>query len=369
MVCFSQRGAIHHSWSRTFKLEICSRSDNSLTSAISSMQFLISQIFCAVPRQNNNVFLCIFSLSLDCVMITHLFFIQCGLLIAMRLYTSLKFQGQRQKCVFIILLLFEETKLHTNFTTFFLFSFSRNNFQSPQAHIGSMFKEFCWLIWNTIASDRFGVRDSWSDVGRKYGSVAGIHVQGRSACVTESSGKFFESCRKLAGLLLFRYFHYLIKTKTFVLDKQVKGLTTEHGRCTTNSTFPHENAPVELPPRRQRNSFANLDPITKSGIKRETDLIMQSAVQTFPHSYLHPQPYMPSPYEPARKRHMKNLYTTLDQQETRGSVLRDGSKAASTGSPSPIGKSGYRPASSGSSVAPTEADTMQTERDSPQQSK
>lgn len=145
-------------------------------------------------------------------------------------------------------------------------------------------------------------------------------------------------------------------------------MTTEHGRCTTNSTFPHESPPVELPARRQRNSFANLDPITKSGIKRETDLIMQSAVQTFPHNYLHPQPYMPSPYEPARKRHMKNPYTNLDQQETRGSVLRDGSKT-STGSPSPIGKTGYRPASSGSSVAPTEADTMQTERDSPQQSK
>jgi hypothetical protein len=149
----------------------------------------------------------------------------------------------------------------------------------------------------------------------------------------------------------------------------VKGLTTEHGRCTTNTTFPHETSPVEtMPPRRQRNSFANLDPITKSGIKRETDLIMQSAVQTFPHNYLHPTPYMPSPYEPARKRHMKNPYTNLDQQETRGSVLRDGSKT-STGSPSPIGKGGYRPASSGSSVAPTEADTMQTERDSPQQSK
>lgn len=163
-----------------------------------------------------------------------------------------------------------------------------------------------------------------------------------------------------------RNHNFFSLTSNFLL--QVKGLTTEHGRCTTNTTFPHETSPVELPARRQRNSFANLDPITKSGIKRETDLIMQSAVQTFPHNYLHPQPYMPSPYEPARKRHMKNPYTNLDQQETRGSVLRDGSKT-STGSPSPVGKAGYRPASSGSSVAPTEADTMQTERDSPQQSK
>lgn len=99
-------------------------------------------------------------------------------------------------------------------------------------------------------------------------------------------------------------------------------------------------------------------------------MIMAGAVSTFPHNYLNPQPYhMPSPYEPARKR--KNLYTNLDQQETRGSVLRDGSKT-SVGSPSPVGKSSAnynRPTSSGSSAAPTEADTMQTERDSPQQSK
>lgn len=98
-------------------------------------------------------------------------------------------------------------------------------------------------------------------------------------------------------------------------------------------------------------------------------MIMAGAVTSFPHNYLQPQPYMPSPYEPSRKRHMKNLYTNIDQQETRGSVLRDGSKT-STGSPSPVGKTtGYRPASSGSSAAHTEADTMQTERDSPQQSK
>ncbi|KAG5676152.1 hypothetical protein PVAND_006001 [Polypedilum vanderplanki] len=154
---------------------------------------------------------------------------------------------------------------------------------------------------------------------------------------------------------------------------QVKGLTTEHGRCATNnSNFPQENNAERTPEaaaptsRRFRNSFSQLDPITKSGIKRETDMIMAGAITSFP-TYL-PQPYMPSPYEPARKRHMKNLYTNTDQQETRGSVLRDGSKT-STGSPSPISsKTGnYRPASSGSSAAP-EADTMQTERDSPQQS-
>lgn len=152
---------------------------------------------------------------------------------------------------------------------------------------------------------------------------------------------------------------------------QVKGLTTEHGRCTTNPTnnYPHENPPVDLPPRRSRQSFANLDPITKSGIKRETDLIMQGAITNFTGSNfaMHPNAYIHNAYEPSRKRHMKTPYTNLDQQETRGSVLRDGSKA-SVGSPSPIGKNLYRPESSGSSATHTEADTLQTERDSPQQS-
>ncbi|CAO1301950.1 unnamed protein product [Diamesa serratosioi] len=149
---------------------------------------------------------------------------------------------------------------------------------------------------------------------------------------------------------------------------QVKGLTTEHGRC-ANSSLPHESPPIELPTavRRQRNNFAaGMDAITKSSIKRDTDLIMQSATTNF-QNYLHPQPYMQVPYEHSRKRQMKSPYS-LEQE--RGSVLRDGSKTSPIGSASPIGKTtGYRPASSGSSVAPTEADTMQPERDSPQQSK
>jgi hypothetical protein len=110
-----------------------------------------------------------------------------------------------------------------------------------------------------------------------------------------------------------------------------------------------------------------MDAITKSSIKRDTDLIMQSATTNF-QNYLHPQPYMQVPYEHSRKRQMKSPYS-LEQE--RGSVLRDGSKTSPIGSASPIGKTTgqYRPASSGSSVAPTEADTMQPERDSPQQSK
>jgi hypothetical protein len=105
----------------------------------------------------------------------------------------------------------------------------------------------------------------------------------------------------------------------------------------------------------------------RNSIKRETDMILKSSSVIPGFSpYLTPQ-YNPLPYEAhpqQRKRHLQSLYT---EQEARGSVLRDGSKA-STGSASPISKS-YRPASSGSSVAPTEADTLQADRDSPQQSK
>lgn len=62
----------------------------------------------------------------------------------------------------------------------------------------------------------------------------------------------------------------------------------------------------------------------------------------------------------------------MDQEaSSRGSVLRDGSKAT-VSSQSPVGSkyaaSVGRP-SSGSSIAPTEADTQQMERNSPQQSK
>ncbi len=151
----------------------------------------------------------------------------------------------------------------------------------------------------------------------------------------------------------------------------MKGLTTEHGRF-PNSNLPHDSPPMESPTNRRqpRNSLPTaLDAITRSNIKRDTDLIMQSATTNLAsYSYLHPQPYM-NPFEPPRKRH--NLKSPYMEQESRGSVLRDGSKT-STGSASPIGKTpGYRPASSGSisSAAPTEADTMHTERDSPQQSK
>lgn len=156
----------------------------------------------------------------------------------------------------------------------------------------------------------------------------------------------------------------------FVEFRQVKGLTTEHGRF-PNSNLPHDSPPMESPTSRRqpRNNLPTaLDAITRNSIKRDTDLIMQSAttnLSSYP-SYLYPQSHITLPFENPRKRHLKSPYL---EQENRGSVLRDGSKT-STGSASPIGKTpGYRPASSGSSAAPTEADTLQQERDSPQQSK
>lgn len=160
---------------------------------------------------------------------------------------------------------------------------------------------------------------------------------------------------------------------------QVKGLTAEHGRFNqpSNPTHPPPSSPHHEPPvtrrqsHQQRGGMSSLDSFAKS-VKRETDMIMHSSpasLSSYP-SYL--PHYLPqiSNYEPQRKRHMKSPFQ--DQESPRGSVLRDGSKAGIS-SPSPIGKNSYgagsnRP-SSVSSNAPTEADTQQIERHSPQQSK
>ncbi|KAH8269319.1 hypothetical protein KR018_003654 [Drosophila ironensis] len=79
-----------------------------------------------------------------------------------------------------------------------------------------------------------------------------------------------------------------------------------------------------------------------------------------------PPIYRPISYEPLRKRALRSPYA---EQELRGSVLRDG-KNSSSECPSPINKPPYhRPSSSASSTAPTEADTMHSERASPQSSR
>ncbi|KAI9584112.1 hypothetical protein GQX74_010447 [Glossina fuscipes] len=104
-------------------------------------------------------------------------------------------------------------------------------------------------------------------------------------------------------------------------------------------------------------------------LKQECDSLMlpssSSTMGTMP-SYVPPMYHRPISYEPLRKRALRSPYA---EQEIRGSVLRDGSKNPSE-CPSPISKPPYhRPSSSASSNAPTEADTMHSERASPQSSR
>lgn len=170
---------------------------------------------------------------------------------------------------------------------------------------------------------------------------------------------------------------------------QVKGLTTEHGRIAsanaTQSQQPafHESNSLPSPSarRQSRNSLsASMESINRIGgiVKNEP---LSSGVgggggggsvggggsggTTTPNfsSYL-PPTYMPQPYESSRKRSIRSPFY---EEATRGSVLRDGK--ASVGNDSPVsGSKNYRPSSSGSSAAPTEADTAHMDRDSPQQS-
>lgn len=183
-----------------------------------------------------------------------------------------------------------------------------------------------------------------------------------------------------------RKFPWYIPTKCLLLHPQVKGLTTEHGRFASTNATPaqqaafHEsnNLPSPAARRQQRNSLsASLESINRIGGKNES---LQgsgggggggggnSGGTTTPNfsSYLQPT-YMPQPYETTnRKRSMRSPFY---EEATRGSVLRDG-KATGVGNDSPVsGSKNYRPSSSGSSAAPTEADTLHTDRDSPHQSK
>lgn len=181
----------------------------------------------------------------------------------------------------------------------------------------------------------------------------------------------------------------------FTRSFQVKGLTAEHSRFTSNSNpnqphpltnIPHHDSAVPVTRRQSQISSAQthtqrnpMDSFVAKNIKRETDMILHSSPTALA-NYV-PQ-YMPSfmPHnfpEHPRKRSLKSPYA--DQESSRGSVLRDGSKGTPVSSQSPVsggkrggygdGGSSGRPASSASSVAPTEADTQQMERNSPQQSK
>lgn len=176
----------------------------------------------------------------------------------------------------------------------------------------------------------------------------------------------------------------------------MKGLTAEHGRFNSNSnpnqshqstSSPHHEPVVPVTRRQSQLTTAQthtqrnpMDSFVAKSIKRETDMILHStptALANYAPQYMPPfMPQLNYPEHP-RKRSLKSPYA--DQESSRGSVLRDGSKGTPVSSQSPVsagkrggygdGASSGRPASSASSAAPTEADTQQMERNSPQQSK
>lgn len=144
---------------------------------------------------------------------------------------------------------------------------------------------------------------------------------------------------------------------------QVKGLSTEHGRLAAAQSQSHD-AQLDINRRHQRNNSSGTSPsanVPLNSLKQECDSLMNpssSGLSGF-------TPYMPHMYnrpltfDAPRKRHLRSSF----DQETRQSVLRDGSKGSAENA-SPVNR--RRPTSSASSTAPTEADTPQTERASPQ---
>lgn len=111
--------------------------------------------------------------------------------------------------------------------------------------------------------------------------------------------------------------------------------------------------------RNQRNnSTGSPSVVPLNTLKGECDSLMNpssSGLSSF-------APYLPQmyrPYDAPRKRQMRSPF----DQDARQSVLRDGSKGSAENA-SPVNR--RRPASSASSTAPTEADTLQNDRASPQ---
>lgn len=143
----------------------------------------------------------------------------------------------------------------------------------------------------------------------------------------------------------------------------MKGLSTEHGRLAAAQSQSHESQ-IDSPlgRRQQRNSLSGssgnggggnlVNSLSGSGntssssghlglssLKQECDSLMHPSSSSLGgiSPYLPPM-YRPLTFDPPRKRHLRSPYT---EQETRGSVLRDGSKGGSTESASPINKA-YR---------------------------
>lgn len=123
------------------------------------------------------------------------------------------------------------------------------------------------------------------------------------------------------------------------------------------------DAQLDINRRHQRNNSSGTSPsanVPMNSLKQECDSLMNpnsSGLSGFA-PYL-PQMYRPLSFDAPRKRHLRSPF----DPETRQSVLRDGSKGSAENA-SPVNR--RRPTSSASSTAPTEADTPQTERASPQ---
>ncbi|XP_055298803.1 zinc finger protein chinmo isoform X2 [Sitodiplosis mosellana] len=126
---------------------------------------------------------------------------------------------------------------------------------------------------------------------------------------------------------------------------QVKGLSTEHGRLAAAQSQSHEQRP-------QRNSSSATSPsaLPLNSMKQECDSLMNPSSSGLSGGFA---PYIPQMYRPF----------DATRGKERQSVLRDGSRGSAENSGS---SKRVRPSSSASSTAPTEADTLQNERTSPQ---
>lgn len=82
----------------------------------------------------------------------------------------------------------------------YLLSLCRYRFQSTQTHIGSMFEEFCWAVW--VSTTKFIMCCYFrGNVGWKYVGATWIYVQGRSACVAGGTQQLLKSGWKSSGWL------------------------------------------------------------------------------------------------------------------------------------------------------------------------
>ncbi|XP_031624557.1 zinc finger protein chinmo isoform X2 [Contarinia nasturtii] len=135
---------------------------------------------------------------------------------------------------------------------------------------------------------------------------------------------------------------------------QVKGLSTEHGRLAAEQSQEQER-------RHQRNSTSATSPsaLPLNTLKQECDSLMNPSSSGLSGGFAPYIPQMYRPFDATRKRGQRSPFSEPERQ----SVLRDGSRGSAENAGS---NKRNRPSSSASSTAPTEADTLQNERASPQ---